>query len=38
VVAVRRQHPFLSSHDWFIVTTPMSAGIPAAERLTVQFA
>ena len=37
MVAVCRQHPFFSTHDWFIVTTPMSAGIPAAERLTVQF-
>ena len=37
VVAVCRQHSFFSTHDWFIVTTPMSAGIPAAERLTVQF-
>ena len=37
LVAVCRQHPFFSTHDWFIVTTPMSAGIPAAERLTVQF-
>jgi glutamate-1-semialdehyde 2,1-aminomutase len=34
---VCRQHSFFSSHDWFIVTTPMSAGSPAAERLTVQF-
>ena len=37
LVAVCRQHPFFSTHDWFIVTTPMSAGIPAAERLTLQF-
>ena len=37
MVAVCRQHPFFSTHDWFIVTTPMSAGIPAAERLTVSF-
>ena len=38
MVAVCRQHPFFSTHDWFITTTPMSAGIPAAERrLTVQF-
>ncbi len=38
MVAVCRQHPFLSTDDWFIVTTPMSAGIPkAAGRLTVQF-
>lgn len=37
MVAVCGQHPFFSTHDWFIVTTPMSAGIPAAERLTVQF-
>jgi len=37
LVAVCRQHPFFSTHDWFIVTTPMAAGIPAAERLTVPF-
>jgi glutamate-1-semialdehyde 2,1-aminomutase len=38
MVALCRQHPFLSTDDWFIVTTPMSAGIPkATERLTVQF-
>jgi glutamate-1-semialdehyde 2,1-aminomutase len=37
LVAVCRQQPFFSTHDWFIVTTPMSAGIPAVERLTVQF-
>ena len=37
LVAVCRQQPFFSIHDWFIVTTPMSAGIPAAERLTVHF-
>jgi glutamate-1-semialdehyde 2,1-aminomutase len=38
MVAVCRQHPFFSTDDWFIVTTPMSAGIPAAVRpLTVQF-
>jgi glutamate-1-semialdehyde 2,1-aminomutase len=38
MVAVCRPQPFFATHDWFIVTTPMSAGIPAdAERLTVQF-
>jgi glutamate-1-semialdehyde 2,1-aminomutase len=38
MVAICRQQPFFSTHDWFIVTTPMSAGIPAdADRLTVQF-
>ena len=38
MVAVCRQHPFFSTDDWFIVTTPMSAGIPKeTERLTVQF-
>jgi glutamate-1-semialdehyde 2,1-aminomutase len=38
MVAVCRQQPFFSTHDWFIVTTPMSAGIPDDEgRLTVQF-
>ena len=38
MVAVCRQHPFFSTDDWFIVTTPMSAGIPDSVRpLTVQF-
>ncbi len=38
MVAVCRQHPFFSTDDWFIVTTPMSAGIPkSVESLTVQF-
>jgi glutamate-1-semialdehyde 2,1-aminomutase len=38
MVAVCRQQPFFSTHDWFIVTTPMAAGIPDdAGRLTVPF-
>jgi glutamate-1-semialdehyde 2,1-aminomutase len=38
LIAVCRQHPFLSTDDWFILTTPMSAGIPkSAWPLTVQF-
>ena len=38
MIAVCRQHPFFSTDDWFIVTTPMSAGIPDSVRpLTVQF-
>jgi glutamate-1-semialdehyde 2,1-aminomutase len=38
IVAVCRDQPFFSTDDWFIVTTPMSAGIPEAVRhLTVQF-
>jgi glutamate-1-semialdehyde 2,1-aminomutase len=38
LVAVCRDQPFFSTDDWFIGTTPMSAGIPeAARRLTVQF-
>ncbi len=38
MVAICRQHPFFSTDDWFIVTTPMSAGIPESVRpLTVQF-
>ena len=38
LVAVCRDHPFLSTDDWFIATTPMSAGVPeATRRLTVQF-
>jgi glutamate-1-semialdehyde 2,1-aminomutase len=38
MVAVCREQPFLSTDDWFIITTPMSAGIPAeVGRLTVKF-
>ncbi|MET9696762.1 glutamate-1-semialdehyde 2,1-aminomutase [Streptomyces sp. NPDC006529] len=37
-VAVCRDQPFFSVDDWFIGTTPMSAGIPAAvTELTVTF-
>ena len=37
-VAVCGDQPFFSTDDWFIVTTPMSAGIPeTTRRLTVQF-
>jgi glutamate-1-semialdehyde 2,1-aminomutase len=38
IVAVCGQQPFFSTDDWFITTTPMSAGIPQATApLTVQF-
>jgi glutamate-1-semialdehyde 2,1-aminomutase len=38
LVAVCQQHPFFASHDWFIGTTPMPAGIPEPVRqLTVKF-
>ncbi len=38
LVAVCSDHPFLSQNDWFIGTTGMDAGIPAAVRaLTVGF-
>jgi glutamate-1-semialdehyde 2,1-aminomutase len=38
LVAVCRDHPFFSTDDWFIGTTPMSAGIPArTTELTVTF-
>jgi len=38
MVAVCRQHPFLSTDDWFIGTTAMPAGIPQAHReLVVSF-
>lgn len=38
LVAVCRDQPFFSTDDWFIGTTPMSAGIPEATRqLTVHF-
>lgn len=37
-VAVCADHPFFSTDDWFIATTPMSAGIPAqTTELTVSF-
>ncbi|MEV6014549.1 MULTISPECIES: glutamate-1-semialdehyde 2,1-aminomutase [unclassified Streptomyces] len=37
-VALCADHPFFSVDDWFIGTTPMSAGIPAAtNELTVTF-
>ena len=38
VIAVCRDQPFFSTDDWFIGTTPMSAGIPDEQRrLTVRF-
>src|SRR5512146_288643 len=38
MVAVCRDHPFFATDDWFIGTTPMSAGIPAAfSDLTLKF-
>src|SRR5215475_887787 len=38
LVAICGDHPFFSVDDWFIGTTPMSAGIPAAiKALTVSF-
>ncbi len=38
MVALCADHPFFSTDDWFIGSTPMSAGIPDAIRaLTVKF-
>jgi glutamate-1-semialdehyde 2,1-aminomutase len=38
MIAICRDHPFFSTDDWFIGTTPMSAGIPeVAKRLNVHF-
>lgn len=38
LVAICGDQPFLSTDDWFIGTTPMSAGIPSAiKALTVSF-
>ncbi|GDY32504.1 glutamate-1-semialdehyde 2,1-aminomutase [Gandjariella thermophila] len=38
MVAICRDHPFFSTDDWFIGTTAMSAGVPAATtELTVTF-
>jgi glutamate-1-semialdehyde 2,1-aminomutase len=37
-VAICAEHPFFSTADWFIGTTPMDAGIPEAiSRLTLKF-
>jgi glutamate-1-semialdehyde 2,1-aminomutase len=39
LVAICGDHPFFSTSDWFIGTTPMNAGIPAATmRQVVKFA
>jgi len=38
LVAICADHPFLSYNDWFIGTTAMDAGVPAAvKQLTVSF-
>jgi len=38
LVAICGDHPFLSTDDWFIGTTPMNAGVPACIRAqTVKF-
>src|SRR5713101_6904413 len=38
MVAICADHPFFSTDDWFIGSTPMAAGIPRAVRdLTVKF-
>ncbi len=38
MIAICADHPFFSVDDWFIGTTPMSAGIPQAVKdLTVKF-
>jgi glutamate-1-semialdehyde 2,1-aminomutase len=38
LVAICRDHPFFSTDDWFIATTPMAAGIPQpVSELTVTF-
>jgi glutamate-1-semialdehyde 2,1-aminomutase len=38
MIAICGNHPFFSVDDWFIGTTPMSAGIPKAiQDLTVKF-
>jgi len=38
LVAICAEHPFFSTDDWFIGTTPMDAGIPRAiSALTVKF-
>ncbi|SES42043.1 glutamate-1-semialdehyde 2,1-aminomutase [Rhizobium sp. NFR03] len=38
LIAICRDHPFFSTDDWFIGTTPMNAGVPDAVRdLTLGF-
>lgn len=38
LVAICAEHPFFSVDDWFIGSTPMSAGIPEAiKKLTLKF-
>ncbi|MCT8999404.1 glutamate-1-semialdehyde 2,1-aminomutase [Chelativorans intermedius] len=38
LIAICADHPFFSTDDWFIATTPMNAGIPEAVReRTVSF-
>jgi glutamate-1-semialdehyde 2,1-aminomutase len=38
MVAICAEHPFFSTDDWFIGTTPMASGIPPVVReLTVRF-
>jgi glutamate-1-semialdehyde 2,1-aminomutase len=38
LVAYCADHPFFATHDWFIGTTPMDAGIPQAiKQLTLAF-
>ena len=32
MIAVCKDHPFFSTDDWFIGTTPMSAGYPAGSQ------
>ncbi|PPC88447.1 MAG: glutamate-1-semialdehyde 2,1-aminomutase [Hyphomicrobium sp.] len=37
-VAICAEHPFFSTYDWFMGTTPMNAGVPDAIRqLTLKF-
>jgi glutamate-1-semialdehyde 2,1-aminomutase len=38
IVAICADHPFFSTDDWFIGSTPMASGIPTAiQQLTVKF-
>lgn len=38
MVAICSEHPFFSTDDWFIGSTPMAAGIPEAiQKLTLKF-
>ena len=36
-IGICAEHPFFSTHDWFISTTPISAGVPVGESERVRL-